>query len=292
MRSAPCARIVSNIASAFGVAVDRVLQLGAGVADGRRRSTKIVGMPALISVALNVPTPGTSSSSTTLPVGNIAPPPSPSPRRPGRGIRAAPRPPGTSRHRARSRPFPAPAPSVIGTCATMVLPMLACQMRTTADAVARNARGIDEPVGDRERADRRGQVAAVAAPVDEGLVDRRPGRTGSRRRGRAACSSTRSPSCWCSTWRRPCRRSACRTGRGCRSRASAARRARRRARCAAAGRSSQAEEHALAGAAAHVGGGDPDLRNVGHGRSVFVRRPRRSTARKSCAKRCSTPPAS
>ena len=37
MRTAPCARIVSNIASALRVAVDRVLQFGAGVADGRRR---------------------------------------------------------------------------------------------------------------------------------------------------------------------------------------------------------------------------------------------------------------
>ena len=34
----------------------------------------MVGMPALIIVALSVPTPGTSRSSTRLPVGNIAPP--------------------------------------------------------------------------------------------------------------------------------------------------------------------------------------------------------------------------
>src|SRR5690606_24836654 len=38
--------------------------------------TKMVGIPALIMVAFKVPTPGTSSSSTRLPVGNMAPSPS------------------------------------------------------------------------------------------------------------------------------------------------------------------------------------------------------------------------
>jgi hypothetical protein len=37
-------------------------------------------------------------------------------------------------------------PSVIGTCATMVLPMLACQMRTVAMPLSRHAAGIDQPV--------------------------------------------------------------------------------------------------------------------------------------------------
>ncbi|MNE22258.1 hypothetical protein D3C80_1154590 [compost metagenome] len=41
-----------------------------------------------------------------------------------------------------------------------------------ADAVVRNARGIDQTASDGEGADRSGQVAAVARPVDERLVDR------------------------------------------------------------------------------------------------------------------------
>ena len=39
------------------------------------------------------------------------------------------------------------------------------------DAIARNARHIDEIIADRKRSDRRRQIAAVTAPVDEGLVD-------------------------------------------------------------------------------------------------------------------------
>ena len=66
----------------------------------------------------------------------------------------------------------------------MVLPMLACQMRTVAMPSARRRR----PGRCRSRTGRRRrQVAAVAAPVDEGLCRSRPGRTGSRRRGPARC---------------------------------------------------------------------------------------------------------
>ena len=87
----------------------------------RAASTKIVGLPALISVASIAPTPGTSSGSIRLPVGNIAPA-SRRPRlrrRPDRGTRASPRPPGRPRRRARSRPARRTSPSFIGTWLTM-----------------------------------------------------------------------------------------------------------------------------------------------------------------------------
>ena len=183
-------------------------------------------MPALIIVAFSVPTPGTSRSSTRLPVGNIEPP-APSSSAAGSMNSSCTSAAGKVTPSSSKSPVSCTAPSVIGTCAMMVLPMLACQMRTVATPSSRHAARIDQAVADRERPHGRGEIAAVAAPVDEGLVDGRPDRTGSRRRDRAGCSSRGSPSCWCSTSRRPCRRSACRTDRGCRSRAAAARRARR-----------------------------------------------------------------
>ncbi|MNH32317.1 hypothetical protein D3C79_927530 [compost metagenome] len=39
------------------------------------------------------------------------------------------------------------------------------------NAIARDARRLDQATADGERADSSRQVAAVAAPVDEGLVD-------------------------------------------------------------------------------------------------------------------------
>jgi hypothetical protein len=53
----------------------------------------------------------------------------------------------------------------------MVLLMFCCQMRITAVPSA-GTRRIDQAAADSERTDGRGQVAAVAAPVDESLVDR------------------------------------------------------------------------------------------------------------------------
>jgi len=60
---------------------------------------------------------------------------------------------------------------LIGVWQMMVLPMLACQTFTGTRRRAAAAL-VDEAVGDGERADRGAEVAAVAAPVDEGLVDR------------------------------------------------------------------------------------------------------------------------
>jgi hypothetical protein len=41
-----------------------------------------------------------------------------------------------------------------------------------ANAVTRHPLGVDESAGDRKRADRGGEITAVAAPVDESPVDR------------------------------------------------------------------------------------------------------------------------
>jgi len=76
------------------------------------------------------PTPGTSIVSTNAPVGNIAPcaASSGSPAagsRNSRAISAA----GNVTPSSSKSPSSTTAPFAIGTCATMYLPMLACQMR-------------------------------------------------------------------------------------------------------------------------------------------------------------------
>ncbi|MNP42986.1 hypothetical protein D3C76_1367810 [compost metagenome] len=93
--------------------------------------TKIVGMPALIMVALKVPTPGTSRSSTRLPVGNIEPPP-PSSSAAGSRNSICTSAAGKVTPSSSKSPVSCTSPLVIGTWAMMVLPMLACHTRTTA----------------------------------------------------------------------------------------------------------------------------------------------------------------
>ncbi|MNN24635.1 hypothetical protein D3C81_1380740 [compost metagenome] len=85
----------------------------------------MVGMPELIRVALKVPTPGTSSSSTTLPVGNIEPSPSAGSMNSITTSAAGKVTPSSSKS-----PVSCTSPLVIGTWAMMVLPMFFCQMRT------------------------------------------------------------------------------------------------------------------------------------------------------------------
>ncbi len=94
-------------------------------------------MPALIRVAWKLPTPGTSSVSTRWPVGNMAPP-APSSSAAGSRNSSAISAAGKVTPSSSKSPVSCTAPSVIGTCATMVLPMLACQIRT----VATPSRGI------------------------------------------------------------------------------------------------------------------------------------------------------
>ncbi len=147
----------------------------------------MVGMPALISVALKVPTPGTSRSSTRLArgkhraaalalffVGRI--------HELQRHLGA----PRRSRRRARSRRSPAPrrAGSAHG-------PRWSCRCWPARCARCRRRRpargpGSISPAAIANGPDGGRQVAAVARPVDEGLGQWRPGRTGSRRRDRAA----------------------------------------------------------------------------------------------------------
>ena len=132
------------------------------------------------------------------------------------------------------------------------------------DAVVRDAAGVDQAVADGERTDRRGQVAAVAAPVDERLVDRHlaeqvvdvvigldalrqdHGLAGAGRRAAHAVDLL-----------------AVRVGAA--DHAQQQRVAGRAGNLRRFGQILQAEEHALAGAATHVGGGNFDLRCVSHG---------------------------
>ena len=145
MRTAPCARIVSNIASAFGVAVDRVLQLGAGVTDrvgvdedGRDAGVDHRGLERADARHFEV-------------VDQIAgrehrPPPSPSSSSAGSMNSSCTSAAGKVTPSSSKSPVSCTAPFVIGTCATMVLPMLACQMRTVATPSLRHAAGIDQAV--------------------------------------------------------------------------------------------------------------------------------------------------
>ena len=88
---------------------------------------KIVGMPALIMVALKEPTSGTSSVSTKRPVGNIAPSPSAGSTNATSTSAAGNVTPSNSKS-----PVSCTSPLVIGTLAIMALLMLACQILTTA----------------------------------------------------------------------------------------------------------------------------------------------------------------
>ncbi|MNN76447.1 hypothetical protein D3C81_1928280 [compost metagenome] len=81
----------------------------------------------MIIVTSKLPTPGTSSVSTRLPVGNIAPAsPSSDGSMNSNWISAA----GKVTPSSSKSPISCTSPSRIGTWAMIVLPMLACQMRT------------------------------------------------------------------------------------------------------------------------------------------------------------------
>ncbi|MNI59509.1 hypothetical protein D3C73_1146740 [compost metagenome] len=103
----------------------------------------MVGMPELIIVALNVPTPGTSRSSTRLPVGNIEPP---SPSSAGSMNSSCSSAAGNVTPSSSKSPVSCTAPSVMGTCAMMVFLMLACQMRTTATPLSGTRAGSTRPL--------------------------------------------------------------------------------------------------------------------------------------------------
>jgi hypothetical protein len=154
--------------------------------------------------------------------------------------------------------------------------------RCTAPAVARQTRCIHQSAGYREGAYRRTQVAAVARPVHEGLLDRDLavqivdiviGHARLRNDHRLA-GARRRPAHAVGVLRIRIRR----TDHAHQQRIPRSARHLRFLR-----QVFQHEEHALAGAAAHVGGGDHELGwETAHA----------APARKSCAKRCSTPPAS
>jgi hypothetical protein len=169
-------------------------------------------------VAFSVPMPGTSSSSTSFPVGNIAPP---APSSSAAGSMNS----SCTSAAGKVTPSSSKSPRLLH---------LAVGDRHVGDdgladvglpdahhghAVARNARRIDQAAADGKRptaADRLPQLPlqstkAVDGDLAEQVVDIvvRP------------AAGAGSPSCWCWRWRRPCRRSACRTGPDCRSRAAA-----------------------------------------------------------------------
>ena len=89
--------------------------------------TKMVGIPALIMVALSVPNSGTVSSSTRLPVGNMSPSPSAGSINSTLTSAAGNVTPSSSK-----LPVSCTSPLVIGTCTTISLLILTCQTRTTA----------------------------------------------------------------------------------------------------------------------------------------------------------------
>ena len=223
-------------------------------------------MPALIIVALSVPTPGTTRSSTRFPVGNIAPPPSPSPSSAGSMNSSCTSAAGNVTPSSSKSPVSCTAPFVIGTCATMVLPMFTCQMRTTATPSFGTRLASTRPFADRERPDGRGEIAAVAAPVHERLVDRdlaeqvvdvviRP--RALRQDHRLA--GARGGSAHAVDLLAVRVRAA--------DHAQQQRITRRARHLRGLGQVLQAEEHALAGTAAHVGGGNADLRRGNRGHS-------------------------
>ena len=132
-----------------------------------------------------------------------------------------------------------------------------------AHAVLRNPRRIDQPGMDGEGASGGGQVAAVAAPVDEGLVDgdlavkvvdvvvrlaafRQDHALGGRRGGAAHAVDMRAVRIRATN--HPHKQLVAGSARD----------------LAALRQVLQAEEHALAGTATHVGGGNLDLGYVSH----------------------------
>ena len=155
-------------------------------------------------------------------------------------------------------------------------------------AVLRHPARVDQPGGNRERADRRRQIAAVAAPVDKGRIDRHLAEeivdimVGSAAFGddhRLAGAGGRAT--------HAIGLLAIRIG--------AADHAQQEriaslARHLGGGRKVvQSKEHALAGTTTQIGGRDPDLCGMGHGDPQEACL---DDSRKSCAKRCRTPPAS
>ena len=132
-----------------------------------------------------------------------------------------------------------------------------------AQAVARHACRVDHSVRDGEGPDRRRQVAAVAAPVDEGAFDRdlsvqvihvMPGLR-ARRNDHHLAGARRGPAHAVGVL-------AVRIGRADHAAQQCVPRRSRHLR--PFGQVLQAEEHAFRRAAAHVGGGDADLGDVGH----------------------------
>ncbi len=140
-----------------------------------------------------------------------------------------------------------------------------------AQAIARHPGRIDQPMGDRERTHRGAEVAAIAAPVDEGGIDRdlavqvvhivvrhRSGGDDHAFAGAGRCTA------------HAIGLLAIRIGRADHAH-------QQRIACGARhlrglGQVLQAEEHALAGATAHVGGGNTELREEGHGSVSWMRR--------------------
>lgn len=120
-------------------------------------------------VALKVPTPGTSRSSTRLPVGNMAPPSSPSSdgSRNSSTISAAGKVTPSSFEVAGFLDLAA-AHRHVGDDGLADIGLPDAHL---ADAVFRYPRRIHQPGVQGEGAGPGGEVAAVAAPVDEGLVD-------------------------------------------------------------------------------------------------------------------------
>ncbi len=92
-------------------------------------------------VAWNVPTPGTSSSSTRRPVGKRAPSPSAGSMK-STGTSAA----GKVTPSSSKSPVSCTAPSVIGTWLTIVLPMFTCQMRTSQVPLVGTFAGSTRPL--------------------------------------------------------------------------------------------------------------------------------------------------
>jgi len=129
--------------------------------------------------------------------------------------------------------------------------------------VPRDALGVDEAVGDGVGADRRRQVAAVAAPVDEGLVDRDLAeqvvdvvvRAGALRHDHGLAGARGGAAHAVDLLA---------VGVGAADHAHQQLVARFARHLRRFRQVLQAEEHALAGAAAHVGGGDLDLRCMSH----------------------------
>ena len=136
-------------------------------------------------------------------------------------------------------------------------------------AVVRDARGIDETVGDRERPDRGGEIAAVARPIDECTVDADLTvqivhvvvRHGCRRDDHALAGRGRRPAHAVGVLA---------VGIGASDHPQQQRVAHRTGRMCFERQIFQAEEHAFRRAAAQVGGGDAALGSVGHGRLAVL----------------------